>query len=71
MQAEMADSEAIKTAIMQAAIQEATVADTEPKAGARTAKVGETHRHRHGRPALRQPSFYWKAPDKYVGAFKL
>ena len=34
----------------------------------RTNKVdsGDVHRQRHDGPTLRQPSFNWNAPDKYV-----
>ena len=59
----MADSEAILTAIMQVTIQAATVGSA---SGASTAYAEEAHRSRHGRQALRQQSFDWKAPDKYV-----
>ena len=69
----MAESEAIQTAIMHVDILAATVAvialkeaDTEPTSGASTTNAEEVHRPGHGRPALRQPSFDWKAPDKYV-----
>ena len=41
-------------------------AHAEPTSDVSMASVGETHRHRYGRQALRQPSFDWKAPDKYV-----
>ena len=30
------------------------------------ANTGEVQRPRHGRPGLRQPSFNWKVPDKYI-----
>ena len=58
---------------MQAAIQAATVAvialkeaETGPASNASTASAAEVFRSMHGRPDLRQPSFDWKAPDKYV-----
>ena len=43
-----------------------TEADTGPTSATNMANVGEMHSYRYGRPALRQPSFDWKAPDKYV-----
>ena len=62
----------MQTVIMQAAIQVATAAvmalketDTVPTTGANMAHAGEVNRHRHGRLALGQPAFNWKAPDKY------
>ena len=69
----MAESEAIQTAITQAAIQAATMAvkalkeaGTEPESGMSTANLRQAHRLRHGGPAIRQLSFKWKAPDTYV-----
>ena len=63
----------MQTAITQAAIQAATVAvkvlkeqDIGPTTGTNVANTEEAHRPRHGRPALRQPTFNWKAPDKYA-----
>ena len=41
-------------------------AGAEPTLGENTTSLGEAHRKRHGRPALKQPSFNWNAPDKYV-----
>ena len=73
LQAEMVESEAIQTAVTQAGIQAATVAQMElreadagPTSGTSMAKVGEVHRHRNGRPALRELAFNWKAPDTCV-----
>ena len=65
----MAESEAIQTAVMQVAtlvvmvLREAYVG---PTSGASMANAGEAFKHRYGRPALRQPSFDWSGPDKYV-----
>ena len=73
LQAEMAESELIQTAIRQVAFQAARVvvmalseADTGPTPGTTTANAGEAHRPRHGRPVLRQSSLDWKSQDKYV-----
>ena len=72
IQAEMAESEAIQTAVTQVAIQAATVAvvlreaDTGPTSGAIMANAGEACRQKHGRPALKQPLFNEKAPGKYA-----
>ena len=70
----MVDSEAIKKAVTQMAIQAATVAvmalreaHTRHTTFASITNVGEVKRHNHGRPALRQQSFNWNASDKYVG----
>ena len=41
-------------------------ADAGPTSGVSTANMGEACRSKHDRPTLRQPSFYWKASDKYV-----
>ena len=69
----MVKSEAIQKAIMKATIQTATAAakaleeaDTRPNSGTSTAKIGEAHRPRHSRSALRQVSFNWKTLDRYV-----
>ena len=58
---------------MQAAIQadEAAVivkrvAAADLASGSNAVSSGEVHRHRHGRPALRQPFFNWNAPGKYL-----
>ena len=40
-------------------------ADSRPTLGTNTVSLGEACRHRHGRPALRQPSFNWITTDKY------
>ena len=60
IQAQMAESEAIKAAITQTAIQAATTsvmvlreADMRPASSTNTANLGEAKRPRHGRPALR------------------
>ena len=73
----MAESEAIQTAVIQADVQRARAAvlalreaDSEPASGSRTANAGEPCRHRHGGSALRQPSFDWNAPDKFVELLK-
>ena len=39
-------------------------ADSGPASGANTFSLGDACRH--GRTALRQPSFNWNAPDKYI-----
>ena len=49
----MAELEAIQTVDMQVPIQAAMAAVM-------------VKRHRHGGPALRQPSFIWNALDEYV-----
>ena len=49
-----------------AAVMAKKEADAEYPSGTNTASSGEAHRHRHGRPALRQPSFNWNVPNKYV-----
>ena len=58
---------------MQVPIQTATVtvmvlkeADARLASDGSTANVGQAHRHRHGRAALRQTFFDLNAPDKYV-----
>ena len=38
-----------------------TEADTGPTKGTNMANLGEMYKYRHGRPALRQPAFDWKA----------
>ena len=69
----MAELDSMQTAITQTAINAATEevmalkeADTGPVTGTNMAVMEELHRPRHGRPALRQPAFDWKAPDKYI-----
>ena len=69
----MAQSEAMQTALMQLAIQTAmaaVLAMREVDAGtisvANMVNLGETHRHRHSGPALRQLSFNRNVPNKYV-----
>ena len=42
------------------------VEDVGPRSGAGTASSRAVHRHRHGRPALKQPSFNWNVRGKYV-----
>ena len=58
---------------MTTAIQAATAAvmmlreaGTGPASGACTGNAGQVCRHRHGGPALRQPSFHCKVPDNYI-----
>ena len=60
----MAESEAIQAEVTQVAIWAAAAAvkvvreaDTRLTSGTTIASTGETFRHRHGRPVLRQPSF--------------
>ena len=36
------------------------------EADVNTASSIEACRQRHGRPALKQPSFNWNAPDKFI-----
>ena len=69
----MAESEAFQAAVMQAAIQAATVAvmvlreaDARPASGTRMTSTGEACKHRHGGTALRQPSIDWTVPDRYA-----
>ena len=69
----MVESEAIQTTVMQVTIQAATAvvmmlreADVRPTLGNSMANEGEAHRHRHGRPALIQPSFDWNIWDKDI-----
>ena len=64
IQAENAESEAIQAAVMQYGIWAVTTvvmalreADTGPIYGASRVNTGEACSHRHGRPAIRQPSF--------------
>ena len=40
-------------------------ADARPKSDTNTISLAETHRHRDGRPLLKQPTFNWNAPNKY------
>ena len=40
--------------------------DAAPIPDANTAISIEACRQRHGRPALKQPSFNWNAPDKFI-----
>ena len=63
-------TDSMQTAITQVPIQTATVAvmalkeaDTGTRC-ANLANAAEAYRLRHGRPALRQLAFDWKAPDK-------
>ena len=58
----MEESEAIKTVVMQVAIQAALAAvivlrdaGARPTSGINIGSSGEAHSHRFGRPALRQP----------------
>ena len=46
-------------------------ANTAPASGTKIANLEEAIRHRDSGPALRQPSFDWKAPDKYVELLSL
>ena len=69
----MAELETIQTVVTQAAIQAATVvvmvmieADSGPIMAVSTASSGQAHRQRHGGPALKQASFNWNSPGKYV-----
>ena len=55
------DIQAVKAAVM--VMREA---DTGPKSGNNTFSLVEAHMHRHGRPALGQPSLNWNATDKYT-----
>ena len=70
IQTEMVEPEAICLAIKQTVIQVATAAvimlkEVDTSVGI-TANAGEQDRPRYGRIALRQLSFDWKPPDKYV-----
>ena len=40
--------------------------DAGPRPGTRTVSLREAHRRRHGRSALKQPSFNWNATGKYI-----
>ena len=69
----MANLDAIQSIFTQVAIQAVTAAaiemretDAGPLSGTNTAHLREVHRQRHGRPALKQPSFNWNAPGKWV-----
>ena len=70
----MVESETIKTVITHAAIQEATAVvkvmrevDTGHISDANTtSSMWEVCRQRQARPALKQLSFNWNAPDKYI-----
>ena len=73
IQAEMAESETIQTAVTQVSIQAAMAvvmvmkeADAGPASGANTISSGEADRYRCGSPALGQLSFNWNAQDKYT-----
>ena len=73
IETEMAELEAIQTVATQVAIQAAMAAvmvmmevDAGPTSGTNAVSSGEACRHRHGVPALRQPSFNWNTPDDYV-----
>ena len=71
-QAEMAESEAIQSIVMQMAIQVAMAVVIVMRgrhravSGANIAIVGEACRQRHGEPVFKQLSFNWSAPDKHV-----
>ena len=69
----MAELDAMHTIIMQVAIQvagelvmELKEEDTGSVTASDMAKTGEVYRSQHSKPALRQPAFDWKAPDKYI-----
>ena len=69
----MVELDSMQTAITQVPIQAAKAvvmalkeAATGPSTGTNLANMGEVHRPRHGRPALKQPAFHWKAPAKYT-----
>ena len=46
-------------------------ADSGLTSATNTVSLGEACRHRHCRPALRQPSLNWNVPDKYTELLSL
>ena len=73
IQVEMAESEVTQTVAIHVTIEAAMAVviavrevDAGPASGINAVSFGEVHGHRHGRPALRQPSFNLNVTDKYV-----
>ena len=65
----MVQVKAIQSVITQAATAVVMVmkeTDTGTISGVNIASLRDVHRQRHGGPALKQLSFNWSAPDKYV-----
>ena len=73
IQTEMAELEAIQTEVIKqlskqamSAVMVMTEAGSWPTSDTNIFNLKEAHKHRHGRKALRQPSFNWNTADKYV-----
>ena len=72
-QARMEESEGVQSLVTQVEIQTVmalvmVMRETEAGliSGTNTVILREAHRQKHGRPAMKQPSFNWNVPDKYV-----